>query len=138
MNSEHQAILANLAEVYFAAGQYQDFVRTAGNIDRTRATNDDRVALAALAWATARLTRAPEGTAAMQLIHAYSASVNDARIGWSWKGTKHALAYGHHRYEEVKLILDVLSLLEKPVTAKTRAQLAELLRAHNPTASPKQ
>jgi hypothetical protein len=138
LNSEHQDILANLAEVYFAAGQYQDVARIAAKIDWTRASNDDRVALAALAWATAHLTQAPEGPAAVQLLHTYPANVNGARINWSWKGTKHALAYGHYRYEEVKLILDVLTLLEEPVTDKTRAQLAELLRAHTPTPSPKQ
>jgi hypothetical protein len=136
LNSDHQVILANLAEAYFAAGRYQDFARIAGKIDWTNASNDERVTLAALAWATARLTQATEGPAAMQLIHAYTASANDTVSGWSWKGTKHTLAYGRYRYEEVKLILDVLTLLEEPVTDKTRARLAELLRAHTPAPSP--
>jgi hypothetical protein len=55
-------------------------------------------------------------------------AVNE-HVSWSWVGTKHALAYGHYRYDDAKPILEVLTLLEQQVTTGTRAHLATLLVA---------
>src|SRR5262249_8208636 len=52
--------LASLAEVYFAVSGYDDFARTAAEVDQLPAFPDARVVMSALAWATARLTHAPD------------------------------------------------------------------------------
>lgn len=41
----------------------------------------------------------------------------------------------HDVFVDVKPILDVIAVLEKPVTDGTRAQLAELLQPHKPSRS---
>jgi tetratricopeptide (TPR) repeat protein len=135
LDPERESILVNLAEVYFATGQYQDFAHAASKANRPTATDDERVALAALTWAVSRLTRTSDYAKGQNLLRRYREIGNDTSINWSWKGTKHALAYGRHRYEEVKPILDVLALLEKPVTDQARAQLADLLQPHKPSGS---
>jgi hypothetical protein len=124
-------ILADLAETYFAAGQIEQFARTVAQIDQRRASPDVRVAIAALLWARGRLTGTAKDETANQLLRAYreSVTVTDANLQRSWNGTKHALAYGCHRFEDVKPIIDVLTLLEEPITDDTPAQLAKLLAA---------
>ena len=128
------SILADLAETYFATGQIEQFARTVAQIDQRRASPDVRLAIAALLWASGRLTGTAKAEAANQLLRAHrgSVTVTDANLQWSWNGTKHALFYGRHRYEDVKPIIDVLTLLEQPVTDATRAQLAQLLAAPAP------
>jgi hypothetical protein len=85
--------------------------------------------MAALAWAAARLTRTPDDAQRAHLLEAFRQFANDAVIGWTWTGTKHALRYGRVRYEAAKPILDVLELLEQRVTDETPAKLARLLLA---------
>jgi len=136
LDPKRQDILANLAEVYFATGQYQDFARTASRIDHSPAGREGRVALAALTWAAARLTHTSEGLQAIHFIRVYNDAANGARFNWSWEGTMYALKYGRFRFEEVKPIIDVLELLTKPVTDETRSQLTELLQPQNTSGSP--
>jgi WD40 repeat protein len=129
LNPQEVSVLVSLVEVYFGAGQYEESARTAEKIEKPEAST--RVAIAALAWAGARLTRAPEAAQAAQLMRVYGELANVTFINWSWRGTRHVLEYGHFRFEEVKPILDVLALLgREPVTDKTRARLASLLQVH--------
>ncbi|TMQ05581.1 MAG: hypothetical protein E6J90_48605 [Deltaproteobacteria bacterium] len=123
------SILADLAETYFAAGQTQEFTRAVGQIDLRRASLDVRVGLAALTWASGRLTRTVTASDADRLLRAYREAATDGRIRWTWNGTRHALTYGCHRREDVEAIIAVLTLLEQPVTEATRRQLAKLLAA---------
>ena len=123
-------ILTDLAEAYFASGRYDDFARTAAQIDRRSTTPDQRVAMAALAWAAARLTHTADDTHRARLMEAFRKLANGTVIQWTWTGTKHALRYGHVRYEAAKPIVDVLDLLEQPVTDETREKLARLMQTH--------
>lgn len=122
------AILADLAEVYLATGQYPDFARTASKVDAGRASPDNRVVLAALDWAAARLTRAAEGVQATRLARTYAELASDTHIGWTWDGIKHALSDGRCPHEQVEPILDVIELLGQTVTSETRARLSSVLQ----------
>jgi WD40 repeat protein len=135
LNPAHVSILTNLAEAYFAAGQYKDFARMADRLDKLQTTSDVRIAMAALGWATARLTRKLDGPQAARLLRIYQDIANDAHSTWSWNGTMHALKYSRFRFEEVEPILDVLALLKKMVTDETRVELAELLQSPKATRS---
>lgn len=84
--------------------------------------------MAALGWAVARLTHVPASTPQRHLLRAYNEIANGGSIQWIWKGTKHALKYGHIWYKDAKPIVDVLELLEQPVTDETRERLPRLLR----------
>lgn len=121
------SILANLAEVYFSLSRFRKAAITASRIDLRRAGPELRVVVAALAWAAACLTQAPERAQAQQLERAYAALSESTHINRSWKGTKHALTYGRYLSEESQPVIDVLNLLEKEVTDENRAQLRTLL-----------
>jgi len=117
----------NLVEVYFGTGKYEESERIAEALEAPEPST--RVAIKALAWATARLRRAPEDAKAAQLMRVYGEFANHA-FNWSRRGTKHALEYGPFRFEEVNPILDVFAFLSEPVTDRARARLASLLHVH--------
>ncbi|HET7504841.1 MAG TPA: TIR domain-containing protein [Kofleriaceae bacterium] len=120
-------LVARLAEQYFVARRYDDFARAAAQANQLSATPSDRVALAALGWAVARLTRTSTTVPRARLMAAFSSFANGALVLWTWTGTRHAIKYGHFRHEDVRPILDVLQMLEQRVTVESRAQLARLL-----------
>ncbi|HEX8112905.1 MAG TPA: tetratricopeptide repeat protein [Kofleriaceae bacterium] len=132
-------ILADLAEMYFAAGQIEQCAHAAAQIDQRRASLEVRVAVAALRCAAlgTRPTDPHTETTrdADRLFHVYREVATRTRLLWTWNGTKHALTYGRYRFEDMKPIVEVLTLLEQPVTDETRAQLARLLAAPVPSHS---
>jgi hypothetical protein len=85
--------------------------------------------MAVLAWAVARLTRGADDARGAHLMNTLRQIASGSIIRWTWNGTKHALKYRDVRYEDARPILDVLELLEQPVTDETRSKLARLLRA---------
>lgn len=121
------ALAANLAEAYFAAGRLSEAAAAAATIDPSAVSAELRVALAALAWAAARLAPAPARAPAQRLERAYAALAESTRIDWSWRGTKRALSHGRYTVEQARPVLAVLGLLEMPVSAAQRAQLSSLL-----------
>jgi hypothetical protein len=127
MDAHDPAVLADLAEAYFAAGQMESLAPAIARIDLRRMSPGQFTAIATLTWARDRLTHAPAGAAANHLLKVYRDAPTNVGIEWTWTGTKHALLYGQHRYEDVKPIIDVLTLLEQPVTDATREQLTRLL-----------
>jgi WD40 repeat protein len=124
---EDLSTLCKLAEVHFAAGDLTEATSIATKINVARASPDQRVALAALAWGAARLTSGSEAEQAATLARAYAALPDTARSGWPWTGTMHALAYGRYSAEESQPVLDVLRVLEGKASAEARARLASLL-----------
>jgi hypothetical protein len=121
--------------VYFAVGRFGDFARTADRLGKLPMTPFHRIAMATLRWAAARLTGSPDVSLRTRVLQVYAQIPNRTSIPWSWNGTKHAVKYGRFRYEVVKPILDVLELLEQPVTDENRKSLSDLLQA--PTQLPR-
>ncbi|HEX8110357.1 MAG TPA: TIR domain-containing protein [Kofleriaceae bacterium] len=126
-------VLAHLAELYFVTRNHDPFTRCLADLDKLPTSADLQVAVAALAWADARLARLPETGHRSRLVGAYHQLADGARIGRTWKGTAHALGYGRFQPGDVKPVLDLLAFLEHPVTDVTRATFADLLEL--PTSS---
>jgi thioredoxin-like negative regulator of GroEL len=124
-------VLSDLAEVYFATANYSNLASVLTQLARLQTTLDQRVVLATVDWAAARLTRSPDGPQRQRVAQAYQALADGTEIQWTWAGTKHALLYGHLRHEDARLIVGVLELLKQPVSAENRAKLVELLQATN-------
>jgi len=120
-------ILSNLAEIAFVSGHDEDLARTLHEIAGLKASPDERLAMATLAWAAAYLHEHGDQVLRARLLDAHRQIERGSAIKWTWTGTKHALAYGRFHGKGVHAVLDVISLLEKPASNETSAALAELL-----------
>jgi hypothetical protein len=63
------------------------------------------------------------------MIDTYRSLPPGARLGWTFRGTIHALRYGPRPRSEVEPLLRVFELLERPVSADELSSLRTLVRS---------
>jgi hypothetical protein len=131
-NPTDVAILAERAEPTFAVHDYDDYL---GMVSAARKGQpaDSRLVLDVLTWAAHRLRGDATSAKPQALIDDYAVLLDDHLVRWQFAGTRHALLYGPHSAEETQPIVEVLNLLEQPVSAESRAKFAALVTTRAPT-----